>query len=167
MVCDKCGEVNTGTKVCTKCGAKLSDDAPGTTLLKVTGILFIVFAVIALISLVVTSVLLPTLSEVMDVAEIEGMDSLQSSIILGIIGGILNLLAGIFGIKYSKDLEKAILLMCFASVIIAYVIVQLIITYSTYNQLSWTSFIGFVLPGLFLVGAYMNYKAKEGNKVSS
>lgn len=169
MVCVKCGQVNEGTKFCTKCGAnfveqriaKSKDMIPGRLLLKVTGILIIVFAVFGIIGVISTIALLPTYADLgVDILDIHGGTGIILSIIFGTINAILFVVLGIFDIKYSKNLDRAKQLMIFVIVVIAWIIVSHIVTYSITKVYSWASLIGFIIPVLSLIGAYKNFKAK-------
>jgi peptidoglycan/LPS O-acetylase OafA/YrhL len=153
MVCSKCGtETSKGLKFCTKCGSKIIDVAPGKILLKVTGVLFIIFAVIGIISFISSII-----------SEIGFTQSgLIFSIIIGVIVFIFYMIIGVFGLKYSKNIEKAKLLLCFAGIIILIQIISIIIESSISKQFSWISIVGFILPILFIIGAYMNLKSKGG-----
>lgn len=174
MVCVKCGQVNEGTKFCTKCGAnfveqriaKSKDMIPGRLLLKVTGILIIVFAVFGIIGVISTIALLPTYADLgVDILDIHGGRSgMILSIIFGTINAILLSVLGISNIKYSKNLDRAKQLMIFVIVVIAWIIVSHVVTHSITKDYSWTSLIGlligFIFPVLSLIGAYKNFKAK-------
>jgi len=173
MVCEKCGtEIGKGLKFCTKCGSKgtkcgskVIDIAPGKKLLIVTGILFIIiYSVIGVSFLLLISFSLGT-------SKLNFTLSLGTVVfIIVIIGGILPVIAGIFGIKYSKNIEKAKLLLCFAIMIIIFQIILLIISliydYSMNKPFNEgriiVCFIGFILPICFLIGAYMNLKSEGG-----
>jgi RNA polymerase subunit RPABC4/transcription elongation factor Spt4 len=153
MVCEKCGEIiNKGIKFCIKCGAKIQD-APGKWFLKVTGILFIIFAVMGIY--VEVSLLIMAHSPILDT-------------ILDTIGYIFYIIIGISGIKYSKNIDRAKLLIFFVIILIAFKIVSLIIIYSISKFFPAPLYIiVFILPILiltilFLIGAYMNLKTKGG-----
>ena len=75
---------------------------------------------------------------------------------------------GILGIKYSQNIEKAKLLILFTVIIIAFSIGSIIFIHSALGEVFFFLsyfiwFIGFIPTILFLIGAYMNLKAKGGN----
>ena len=168
MVCGNCGQVNEETKFCTKCGAKLGEEgnvkskktAPGRILLKVTGILFVVFAVIGVIGGISTIALLPNM-EKMGIEMPGGKEGMLFSFILNIVSSILYIIIGILGIRNAGIVEKAKLLL---QLIIGFIVFTIIITIINSiimkTAISPIALIGFILPILFLIGAYKNHKAK-------
>ena len=163
MICERCGEtINEGIKFCTKCGAKISDISPGKNILMITGILFIIFAVFGILGAVSSAVLLSDISSLnLGTGIPGGTFGIILLFIINIINSILNTVIGISGFKYNKDNDKAKLLIFFAVIFIAFQIVSLVITYSITRIFSlWVSFLGFILPIMFLIGAFMNLKAK-------
>ncbi|MCL2808597.1 MAG: zinc ribbon domain-containing protein [Treponema sp.] len=161
MICEKCNaELNEGLKFCSKCGNKIKNTAPGKIILKVTGIIFLIFSVFGIIGVISTAFLIPLLINLSDFPG--GKIGIIWSFIFGIINCILMIIIGIFGIKYSKYIYKAKLLLLLAIIYIAFSIVSLIINYSITKSFSWISFINFILPIVFIIGAYMNFKNTGG-----
>lgn len=163
MVCKKCNaEIGEGLKFCVKCGTKIDDTAPGKKILKISGIIFIGFAVLGIISIFSSIVLIPYLQN-SGVSNFGGTTGMVFMIISGVIGVILNTVIGLAGIKYSNIVEKAKLLILMVVIFCIFQIVSIIISSSiTKNAFSPISLINFILPSIFFIGAYMNYKAQEG-----
>jgi len=138
----------------------MEEVASGGRILKVTGILFIVFAVIGIMGVVSTAILFQRITNLnLDATVPGGISGIIVSSVLSIIECILNIIIGISGIKWSKDVIMAKKLIVFAIILIIFYIVYLVITYSIMKVFPWISLIRFILPGIFLIGAYMNFKS--------
>lgn len=123
--------------------------APGSTLILVTSILLLVLAIIAAIAMLFVAAFLAFLGGI--------------GIILVIISFVviaLEIAAGVAGIKYNNSLDKAGLIFNFAVVLLVLQIISMILSALT-NNLAWTSFLGLVLPILYMVGANSNKQAAK------
>lgn len=125
--------------------------APGKGLLKVTGILFIIFGAV---SVVVT--LIGVFMGTFFVAA--GMSVTGAVVVVGIIimclGGLLEFLAGIFGVKNCDKPEK-----CNTCIVYGVLIIALTLVGNLMNGFYWTSVFGYILPVLYFIGAIQNKSA--------
>jgi len=143
--------------VCVKCGFNMEGAAPGRKLIKIIGILYIVFAVIGISSLIFI------FTDVdLDMVEITGL-----TIALSIVIMIVEIVVGIFGIKYCGSPEKAKFLKTLAIIVIANTIASIIYNSTiSISSFSWFPFFeslfGLVLPILFLIGVLKNLNVKGG-----
>ena len=161
MICSNCGqEVNKGLRFCTKCGSKIVNITIGKNLLQVTGILFIIFGVIGVISSI--SFILINSNMANDKLDFDVKSDIIMPILRGIILSILNIIIGIFGFKYSKNIKKAKFLLCFAIILIVIQIISLIIGYLILSEFSLFQLIVFIIPICFMIGAYINLKNNGG-----
>jgi hypothetical protein len=135
--------------------------APGSGMLKVASILFIIFGAIAIFFSVIglacaswaasnistiNAELGTTVAAALTVAAIIALS-------IGIIGGVLDLILGIMGMKKYADPSKANFFIISGFVLCALQLVSIILSFSV------LSVIGFVLPVLFIVGGYQNKNA--------
>jgi hypothetical protein len=124
--------------------------APGKGFLQVCGILFVIFSGISLIMLAVSGSVLGALA---GMASDYGVSTSEATtaLIVGVIFGVINLVAGIIFIVNCNKPERATLCLVFAILTILLQIVSIIMF-----GFAWTSLIGFVLPILCLIGAIKN-----------
>ncbi len=145
----------------------------GAGFLKVVGILMIIFGAIAIIMAIVSFGAVGVASSIGDsFAGVEGLEEAVSEVrgatttayigvILGLIAGVAELVAGIVGVANCKKPEKANL--CLAWGIITAVLAVLGVIFSLIAGSSIGSAIvslifGLVMPVLFIIGAVKNKK---------
>lgn len=129
-------------------------NAPGKGMLKVVSILFIVFGAIA----VVIS-LIAVLGSAVLTAYTGGLGGIfLIGTILMLIVSALDLVLGIIGIKKCGDPSQAGYFIVTGIVLCALSLVSLIMSIAS-TGFDVTSFVGFVLPILYIVGGNMNKKA--------
>lgn len=136
----------------------MENRAPGKGLLKVTGILFIIGAAIGLITGILGIIGSAALGAT--VGGVEGAafaGVMVVAIIIALVGCILQLIAGIFGIKNCDKPEKSTTCIVFGAIILALSIISIIVA-----GFQWTSLIGIILPVLYFIGAIQNKNA-QGN----
>lgn len=122
---------------------------PGSTYLKVVGIIYLIFGVIAAISL------FAMIAMVIDY----GFDAMLAvALVLSILIVALDIIAGIFGIRYNNSREKAGFLFNYGIALLIVVIVNLVVG-AMMSGLNILGIIGIILPILFLVGSYKNKQA--------
>lgn len=131
--------------------------APGSTLIMVVAILFLVFGIIAAIGLAGLGALLSYVAF--------GGAIVVFSMILSIAMVALEIVAGILGIRFHNNLSKSDLLFKYSLVLLIVAIISLIFGIAT-SGAQWTSFVGLVLPILYLIGANMNKKADGAASVN-
>lgn len=85
------------------------------------------------------------------------------SIVLALVGSVIELVAGIIGVKNWNKLEKAATCVLWGIIVVAVFVVSEIITIVAYPEgFSVISLVsGLVIPALYLVGAFQNKKALE------
>ncbi len=124
----------------------------GSKLLKVIGILMIIFAGIAIVVECLAMAGVAALSAALGGSA--GMYWL--ALILGAVGAVLELVAGIIGVKNWNKPEKAQTCVILGIVIIAFQILSDIFTLVSYSQgfNVFSAVLGFVIPVLYLIGAF-------------
>ena len=128
-------------------------NAPGKGFLKVTGILMVIFGAISIITAIAgIACSAAIMSQGGDATTIGG--ALILGVILACLGGILEFIAGIFGIKNCDKPEKSNVCLVFAIIILALNLISNII-----GGFTWLSIFGYVLPILYLIGAIKNKQA--------
>ncbi len=130
-------------------------NAPGKGLLKVSGILLIIFGAIAIVLMLLALVASVALIALSPAALI-----LVLACIIGLAGAVLDLIAGILGVKNCDKPEKAKSCFVFGIILIAIQVVSMVLSISG-GSFDWTSIVGLVLPVLYLVGASQNKKFFE------
>ncbi|MCL1974243.1 MAG: hypothetical protein FWG54_05445 [Bacteroidetes bacterium] len=119
-------------------------------LLKIVGILMIIGSIISIIlGLVVGGI----------AALFGGLNLITFAALLMLAGGIVNLIAGICGVKYAAKPEKANTCILYGVLTAALVVLSNILYVSAGSGMNTTSLItGLLLPALYLIGAYQNKK---------
>jgi hypothetical protein len=133
-------------------------DAPGKGILKVVSILFIIFGAIATVvslAAVLGSAALTAAGGGIGYAV--GSILMVATVILLIVS-VLELILGIVGLRKSGDPGKAGYFITTGIILAILSLIPMIINLS-YGSFSVTSFIGFVLPVLYIVGGAMNRNA--------
>jgi len=135
--------------------------APGTTILKVVGILMIIFGAISLIVGLAGGALAGVISTVEDetAGEIAGTLAGYSTVV--IITSVIEFVAGIVGVALCKKPAKATVCIVFGCLTVIAACVSFVMGIvgdaSVSNIVS--GLVGFVLPVLYLIGAFKNKKA--------
>ena len=131
----------------------------GKNFLKVTGILMIIGGAIAIITSVLSLITIITMIAVIVYA---GFSPLLAwiTVILAFGGSILELIAGIMGVKYCDDPQKAKMLLGYGVIIVAICILNNIIGLIIGAGFSVVSLlVGLVIPILYIIGASKNMKS--------
>ncbi len=131
----------------------------GKNFLKVTGILMIIGGAIAIITSVLSLITIITMMAVIVYA---GFSPLLAwiTVILAFGGSILELIAGIMGVKYCDDPQKAKMLVGYGVIIVAICILNNIIGLIIGAGFSVVSLlVGLVIPILYIIGASKNMKS--------
>ncbi len=132
----------------------------GSSFVKVSGILMIIGG--AIVAIIGALALAGTMAyaELAAFAGVLGM--LISASAVAIVGGAIQLVVGILGVKHSRNPEKADLLMKAGIVVAALSILSLVLNLmagGTFNIISVLT--GLLIPGLFIYGAMQNKKTME------
>ena len=130
----------------------------GHKFLKVTGILMIIAAVFSIIAGVLVGglgVLAAGLG-----AESGLTFPYWAALILTLVGGICQMIAGIKGIKHSKRSEKAGKLIAWGVIVAVFSILSIVMDLSNGGDFSIVSVVtGVAVPALYILGAALNAKA--------
>ena len=129
----------------------------GSKLLKVIGILMIIFGAIGIVGMI----MLIAGVALVQAAIGDGIGMYWLALIVGMIGAVLELVAGIIGVKNWNNPEKAQTCVICGIVVIAFQVVSDILTVVAYSQSFniFTALFGLILPVLFLIGAFQLKKA--------
>ena len=129
----------------------------GQKFLKVTGILMIIGAALSILFGVIiggVGVL---------VAKVPGASTLSCALYLGLattlVGGIIELIAGINGVKHCNKPENAKKCITWGIIVIALAVISSVLKVIGGDKFDVLSFvIGLIIPGLYIYGAFLNHK---------
>jgi len=127
-------------------------DAPGSSILKITSILFIIFGAVSTLFSLLAVFGSSIVTAVGGAVGVMGGVLLIGSIIL-IIVSVVELIVGLMGYKKSDDPSQANFFIVIGIVLCILALVSMIMSFQV------TGLIGFVLPILYIVGGYMNKNA--------
>ena len=126
----------------------------GQKFLKVTGILMIIGAALSILFGVIIGAL---------IAKFAGASTLGFAFYLGLattlVGGIIQLIAGINGVKHCNKPENAKKCITWGIIVIALAVISNVLEViggGKFNVLSFV--IGLIVPGLYIYGAFLNHK---------
>lgn len=129
----------------------------GQKFLKVTGILMIIGAALSIIF----GVLIGGIGAL--VAALGGSEALSFAFYLGLatalVGGVIQLIAGINGVKHCDKPENAKKCIIWGFIVIALSVISNVLEVlggGKFNVLSFV--IGLIVPGLYIYGAFLNHK---------
>lgn len=136
-------------------------EAKGAQFLKVTGIIMIIGASIGIIMSILALIGTAAI-DAMDLSSISeelnyNIGLLYASGVLSLVGGAIEMVAGILGVANSKKPEKANTCIVFGVIVILFSLAGSILTVVGGESFPVVSFLlGLILPVLYLVGAYKN-----------
>lgn len=136
----------------------------GHNFLKVTGILMIIAAAFSILA----GVLIGGLGALAaGLGAGAGLTfSYYAALILTLVGGICQLIAGIKGIKHSKCTENARKLITWGVVVALFSVLSIVFSAVNSGEFNVTSLLtGVVVPGLYIYGAVLNAKADDAQTV--
>jgi hypothetical protein len=139
-------------------------NAPGKTLLKVVSILFIVFGAIATVVSLLAMIGTAALSALDSAGAARVVGILVVAILIALVGGVLDLVLGIIGLKKCGDPSKAGYFITVGIILCVLSLISMIVSAASGN-FQITSLIGFVLPILYIVGGTQNKKAAVAEPV--
>ncbi|MGN0487958.1 MAG: hypothetical protein ACI4HO_01700 [Ruminococcus sp.] len=125
----------------------------GAKFLKVTGILMIIFGALAIVMDLIAMAGLGVLAAIG-----APMGALWLSAIVGLVGAVLELVAGINGVLNAEKSEKAKTCMVWGIIVAGMCVLSNLITLFAYpaNFSIVSLLLGLVIPALFIFGAYKN-----------
>lgn len=124
----------------------------GKNFLKVCGILMIIGGGLGIIISIIAAIgaaAVQTLATAVDSSVSTG--SMWAAVILAIVGSVLELVCGIVGCVNCSKPEKAMVNIVFGVLVIVVQIIALIMSFSVASLIT-----GFIVPALYLVGAFLN-----------
>ena len=129
----------------------------GQNFLKVTGILMIIASILSIL----VGVVIGGIGAL--AAGLGAGSSLSVSyflvLILTLVGGICELIAGIYGVKHCKSSENAKKCITWGIVVVALGILSTILNLAGGNKFDFVSFVSsLIVPGLYIYGAVLNSK---------
>lgn len=137
----------------------------GTTILKVTGILYIVFAALGILGglLVIFGGGLLASGGLQTGAYLgAGFGSILAIAgIVTILGNVLGLVTGILGVKYCRRPDKAQICFVLGIVLTVFAAISLISSFGNDSSSIVSGLIGLVLPVLYTLGAYWNKQSAQ------
>ncbi len=132
----------------------------GKNFLKVTGILMIIGSIIGIFAAVIGILGLSTLVALAGSAEGAGM--LYAACILCLISGVLQLIAGIKGVKHSKRTEQAGKLVVWGAIVAVFSVLGIVMNQVNGGEFNISAVLtGVAVPGLYIYGAVLNSKADD------
>jgi len=171
--CANCGkEIKLNEAFCFSCGNNLNPsravltrtrNAPGKKLLKITGILFIIFGILGIIlglSTLIFSDLLSDMNRQQSLERATATAMLFFGVLLSIASSGLQLYAGWFAYKNCNKPEKAQNCLIFAIILIIIRFASLFFD----DVMIVPAIIGFILPVLYLIGAWQNNAVNKHTK---
>ncbi len=127
----------------------------GKNFLKVCGILMIIgggLGVIISIIAAIGAAAVQTLATAVDAASMGvSTGSMWVAVVLAIVGSVLELVCGIVGCVNCSKPEKAMVNIVFGVLVVVIQIIALIMNFSVPSLIT-----GFIVPALYLVGAFLN-----------
>ncbi len=137
----------------------MNQNYKGTTMLKVVGILMIIFSAISLIGILIGGGLTAGLADILSWTGLD-MSGYYVAIVVGLVGTILELVAGILGIAYCRRPEKAGIVIAFGVILVILCVVSNVVSVQIGVTFSIISvIIGLILPVLYLIGGLQNKKS--------
>ncbi len=132
----------------------------GHKFLKVTGILMIIGGALAIVFGVIA---LAGMAALAYMASAQGeMGMIYLSLGLAVLGGIVELIAGIIGVKNSQKPEKAKACIVWGVLVAVLSLTSTVLGVVSGGEFSPSSLVlGLVLPVLYIIGAVMNMKTPE------
>ena len=134
----------------------MEQQAKGAQFLKVTGIIMIVGGALGIILGIVALIAAIAANALVDGA----LGLLIVAALLALVGSVIQLIAGIIGVKNCNKPEKAQTCIVWGAIVVAFSVISTILTVAAGGEFSLVSFlVGLVLPGLFIFGAIKNKQA--------
>lgn len=133
----------------------MEQQAKGATFLKVTGIIMIVggalgiiLGIVALIAAIAANALAGGAGGLLVVAAL-----------IALVGSVLQLIAGIIGVKNCNKPEKAQTCIVWGAIVAALNVLSVVLTVAQGGDIAVSGILGIVVPALFIFGAIKNKQA--------
>lgn len=133
----------------------MEQQAKGATFLKVTGIIMIVFAALGIIFGIVLLIGAIAANALADGA----LGLLVVAALLALVGAVVQLIAGIIGVKNCNKPEKAQTCIVWGAIVAALNVLSIVLTVAQGGDIEVSSILGIVVPALFIFGAIKNKQA--------
>lgn len=133
----------------------MEQQAKGAQFLKVTGIIMIVFAALGIIFGIVLLIGAIAANALADGA----LGLLVVAALLALVGAVVQLIAGIIGVKNCNKPEKAQTCIVWGAIVAALNVLSIVLTVAQGGDIEVSSILGIVVPALFIFGAIKNKQA--------
>ena len=135
--------------------------------LKVTGILMIIGGAIRMIAMIIVLIKISVVVDLIDgiATALTGKFGLiYASCIIGLLGSIVEFVAGIIGVAYSKKPEKANTCFVWGIIVVVFTVIGTVLSLiggSSFGSQIVYLLTGLVVPVLYIIGANLNKKAQQ------
>lgn len=133
----------------------MEQQAKGATFLKVTGIIMIVVAALGIILGIVALIAAIAANALADGA----LGLLIVAALIALVGSVLQLIAGIVGVKNCNKPEKAQTCIVWGAIVAALNVLSVVLTVAQGGDIAVSGILGIVVPALFIFGAIKNKQA--------
>lgn len=133
----------------------MEQQAKGATFLKVTGIIMIVVAALGIILGIVALIAAIAANALADGA----LGLLIVAALIALVGSVLQLIAGIIGVKNCNKPEKAQTCIVWGAIVAALNVLSVVLTVAQGGDIAVSGILGIVVPALFIFGAIKNKQA--------
>lgn len=133
----------------------MEQQAKGAQFLKVTGIIMIVVAAIGIIFGIVLLIGAIAANALADGA----LGLLVVAALIALVGAVIQLIAGIVGVKNCNKPEKAQTCIVWGAIVAALNVLSIVLTVAQGGDINVPSILGIVVPALFIFGAIKNKQA--------
>lgn len=133
----------------------MEQQAKGATFLKVTGIIMIVVAALGIILGIVALIAAIAANALAGGA----LGLLIVAALIALVGSVLQLIAGIIGVKNCNKPEKAQTCIVWGAIVAALNVLSVVLTVAQGGDIAVSGILGIVVPALFIFGAIKNKQA--------
>ena len=145
------------------------NNAKGKNFLKVTGILMIIGGAISMIVMIIALIAIGA-GDALTGGEVSASTGkpglLYASCIIGLLGSVVEFVAGIFGVAHSKKPEKANTCFVWGIIVVVFTVIGTVLSLiggSSFGSQIVYLLTGLVVPVLYIIGANLN---KVSNAIS-
>ena len=133
----------------------MEQQAKGATFLKVTGIIMIVVGALDIILGIVLLIGALAANALADGA----LGLLVVAALIALVGAVIQLIAGIIGVKNCNKPEKAQTCIVWGAIVAALNVLSVVLTVAQGGDIAVSGILGIVVPALFIFGAIKNKQA--------
>lgn len=133
----------------------MEQQAKGATFLKVTGIIMIVVGALDIILGIVLLIGALAANALADGA----LGLLVVAALIALVGAVIQLIAGIIGVKNCNKPEKAQTCIVWGAIVAALNVLSVVLTVAQGGDIAVSGILGIIVPALFIFGAIKNKQA--------